>query len=941
MSKFFMIDGMSLVFRAYHAMYRSGLTNSSGEPTGAVFGFANIITSLLEKYNPKNILVVYDTSAPTFRDTMYDAYKANRAEFPEDLAPQLIKIKELLKLFGIPQLELDGYEADDLIATLANKASQQRIDSYCLTSDKDYYQLVNDHIKILKPSAKGGDLELVDYEEVRDKFGVRPDQVIDVQALIGDSVDNIPGVKGIGIKTAAPLIDKYGSLEDLYANIDEIASKSVKSKLIEHRDMAFLSKKLVTLKEDCPIEFNLEQFEFKNTDFAGLDDFFKHEGFRTLRLKWHERSGKAKETTPPTETEAPPEHSVFETESTDYKLINTKETLLELSQDLAKQEVISVDLETSGLNKNECDIVGIAISFKEQSGYYIPVIDESELKKILPDDNSLFGQEKIDETVSNRKLRADKSLPTGYVLDTLRPIFENPNIGKCGQNIKFDQYILMRYGVSLTPIAFDSMVAAFVLNSDDKQGLDALSQKWLNYKPIPIDTLIGANKKEQKSMADLDPESISNYACEDADLALRLKNKMEKPLLESEQKKLAYEIEFPAITVINKMELAGVSIDIEALEALQAEISKKLDELELQIYDEAETQFNINSPKQLSEIMFERMGIAPVKKTSTGFSTNEQVLMQLAPLHKIAEYVLDYRQLSKLQSTYVTALPRMVFEKTNKIHTTYNQTVASTGRLSSTDPNLQNIPIRSELGKKVRKAFIPSEGNVLLSADYSQIELRIMAHICGDENMRKGFINEDDVHAATAAILNGIPQEEVTQDMRRIAKTVNFGIMYGLGAYGLADRLGISRGEAKEIIDNYKEKYHGIMKYIDDTIESARKNGYAETLCGRRRYFPNINSNNRVLKTADERAAINMPIQGTASDMLKIAMINIDKEMDKRSMYSKMILQVHDELVFDVVPSELEELTNLVIDKMKTALPLGDVPILVGTGVGPNWFEAH
>ncbi len=940
MPRFFMIDGMSLVFRAYHAMFRTGLTNTDGEPTGAVFGFANILTSLLDKYDPKHILMVYDTSAPTFRNDMYDAYKANRAEFPEDLRPQLLKIKEMMKLFGIPQLELDGFEADDLIATLAEKASEKEIDSYCLTSDKDYYQLVTDHIKILKPATKGGALEVVDYPEVREKFGVRPDQVIDVQALIGDSVDNIPGVKGIGIKTAFPLIEKYDSLEGVYENIDEITSKSVKAKLIEHKEMAFLSKQLVTLKRDCPIEFNFDDYEFKNTKFEELDKFFAHEGFRTLRGKWFERSGKASIDILP-EVNENTELETIESIENDYKLVNTKEGLTNLIAEIEKHDVLSVDLETSGLNKNECDIVGIALSFKEKTGYYIPVIDDSELEEIKPQNKSLFEQEEIDETQFNRKLRADKSLPVKYVIDKLKPILENDKIGKCGQNIKFDQYILMRYDVLIAPIVFDSMIASYVLNPDEKLNLDALSEKWLGYKPVAIKSLIGEKKKDQKSMADLNPEDISDYACEDADLALQLKNKMEPSLKGGPQEKLAYEIEFPTITVLNKMEMCGVSIDTDALEELQAEISKRIDKLEEQIYDEAEEQFNINSPKQLSEIMFEKMGIPAVKKTKTGYSTNEQVLSQLATMHTIAELVLDYRQLSKLQSTYVESLPRMVFEGSDKIHTTYNQAVASTGRLSSTDPNLQNIPIRSDLGKKVRKAFIPSEGNILLAADYSQVELRIMAYICGDEKMLSGFINGDDIHAATAAVLNDIPQEEVTQDMRRIAKTVNFGIMYGLGAYGLAERLGISRGDAKDIIDNYKEKYHGIIKYMDDTVESSRIKGYAETLCSRRRYFPNINSSNRMLKNADERAAINMPIQGTASDMLKIAMISIDKEMTNRNLKSKMILQVHDELVFDVVQTELDELRDLVIEKMRTALPLGDVPVVVDTGTGANWFEAH
>lgn len=939
MSRFFMIDGMSLVFRAYHAMFRSGLSNSEGEPTGAVFGFANTITSLLEKYDPKHILVVYDTAAPTFRHEMFDEYKANRDEFPEDLVPQLKKIKELMKLLGIPQMELDGYEADDLIATLASKASEKEIDSYCLTSDKDYYQLVTDHIKILKPARKGSDLEVVDYEEVKEKFGVRPDQVIDVQALTGDSVDNIPGVKGIGIKTATPLVVEYESLEGIYENLNKIDRKAVRTKLENDKEQAFLSKELVTLKVDCPIEFDYDSYEFKNTKFDELDEFFAREGFRTLRRKWYERSGKA--SIDDFAPEATEEIDTIESTDTNYKLVNTKDEFEKLVSELEKSEVISVDLETSALDKNTCDIVGFALSIKENSGYYVPVISEEEKIAIAPKDKSLFEQDEIDQDEFNRKLRAEKSLPIDYVIEKLKPILESEKIGKCGQNLKFDQYILMRYGVTIFPIVFDSMIASYVLNPDDKHNLDALSEQWLNYKPVSITSLIGEKKKDQKSMADLNPEDISDYGCEDADLALRLKNKMEEKLKGSSQEELAYSIEFPTISVLNRMEMQGVSIDTDALEELQAEISKRLDKLEEQIYEEAGHEFNINSPKQLSEIMFEEMGIPPVKKTKTGYSTNEQVLNQLAPAHPIADYVLDYRQLAKLLSTYVESLPRMVFDKTGKIHTTYNQAVASTGRLSSTDPNLQNIPIRSELGKQVRRAFVPSEGNVLMAADYSQIELRIMAHICGDEKMQKGFEEGVDIHAATAAVLNDIPQEEVTQDMRRIAKTVNFGIMYGLGAYGLADRLGISRTEAKDIIDNYKEKYVGIIKYMDETVESARAKGFAETLCGRRRYFKNINSKNRMLKTADERAAINMPIQGTASDMLKIAMIKIDKVMRGRNMQSKMILQVHDELVFDVVKSELDELKELVIENMSNALSLGSIPVVVDTGVGENWFVAH
>lgn len=947
MSKFFLIDGMSLVFRAYHALSRSNLTSRDGEPTGAIFGFANTITSLIDKYNPKFITVVFDTAAPTFRHEMYEQYKANRVEFPEDLIPQLKNIKQLIELIGIKQIEMDGFEADDIIATMTTLTSKEAIDSYCLTSDKDYFQLVNKHTKILRPTRDSNGLEIVDYEQVMDKFGVKPDQVIDVQALMGDSVDNIPGVKGIGEKTAIPLIVEFGSIENLYENLDKVSSKSVRDKLENNKKEAFLSKELVTLKRDMKIEFKIEDYKSKDTNFDELDKLFENLGFRTLRKKWFEKSPKSKNISEDKIIEhiskESEDYDTIENSEKSYSLINDKKSFLELIDAIRNEKLLSFDLETSSLDKNHTDIVGIALATKPGKAFYISVISDKELAKINPKDKSLFEETEIDKDEFNRKLRAEKSLPIDFVIDKLKPILENDNIGKCGQNIKFDQYIIRRYGVNLNPIEFDSMLASYILDPDEKHNLDELSKKWLNYSPVSISTLIGEKKKTQKSMADLNPEDISEYACEDADLVLKLRDKM-LPELKKEEKlfKLAKEIEFPLINVLNTMEMNGIAVDDAALKELDKEIAEKLKILEKEIYEEAGAEFNIDSPKQLSHILFEKLMIPPIKKTKSGYSTDVQVLQELASTYEIADYILEYRQLAKLSSTYVKSLPKMVNSATNRIHTTFNQTIASTGRLSSVDPNLQNIPIRTDMGKKVRKVFVPGiKDNIILSADYSQVELRIMAYISQDKKMIDSFKDNLDIHAATSTQLFGVKLDEVTADMRRIAKTVNFGIMYGLGAFGLAQRLGMSRTEAKEIIDNYKKEYPGIQEYMDITVKFAQENGYAETLLGRRRYFKNINNNNRMLKTADERAAINMPIQGTASDMMKIAMININRKMKDENYRSLMMLQVHDELVFEVYPDELNSLKDMVKNEMKNALSLGEVPVVVDTGEGINWFVAH
>jgi DNA polymerase-1 len=960
--KLYLIDGMSVVFRAYHAMQKSGLKNSKGEPTFALLAFVNIITTLLENENPDHIAVAFDRPEPTFRHLMYAEYKANRAAFPEDLAPQLPKIKKFLDLISIPRIEKSGFEADDIIGTLTKSASEKKIDVACITNDKDYYQLVNEHVRLYKPNPKGeDDFQVVDVPEVFEKFGVKPSAVIDVLALIGDSSDNIPGVKGIGDKTAIPLIQKYGSVENLYQHVDEIPSASVKDKLIKGKDSCEQAKLLVTIKTDVPLDVDVDQLELGVPKFSELDSFFADAGFHTIRKRWAEKGLKsgmnvledvAERVQEITETEVSDSAETTSNSNTvDHEYIHVwnEELLDSMLEEISRTKVLSVDLETSSLDRLSCEIVGIALCAKENRAFYVSVFSDIEgtsggNRKSEPYSiDSLFGDVEITGMEQNSNVPyIEMRMPLSTVLARLKPVLENQGIEKIGQNIKFDSFILSRFEIYLAPITFDTMLASYLLDPDQQHNLDVLSQKWLNYTPIPISSLIGAKKSEQKSMKDIDPVLIAEYAGEDADLALKLYHKLKPELSKENLIKLGEEIEFPLIEVLTRMELNGIAIDTAMLSEMSVLIDGQAKTLKQNIYHEAGTEFNIDSPKQLGEILFDKLQIPPLSKTKTGYSTNVTVLSQLAPIYPIAAYMLDYRQLQKLKSTYVDSLPRMIDSKTGRIHTTYNQTIASTGRLSSTDPNLQNIPIRTDLGKEIRKAFVPGKPDtVLLSADYSQIELRIMAHISEDAKLIDSFRDGLDIHSATASILFDKPISEVNSDNRRVAKTVNFGIMYGLGAFGLAQRLGISRTEGKEIIGNYFSKYPGIRKYIDMTIRSAEESGYAVTLCGRRRYFQNINSKNNNLKTIDERAAINHPIQGTAADMLKIAMLRIDKELRLRGLKSQMLLQVHDELVFEAYNNELEELISLVKSEMEAALPLGDVPVIAETGYGSNWLDAH
>lgn len=947
---------MSLVFRAYHAMSSSNLKSPSGEPTGAVFSFVNILTSILDKEKPEFIAVAFDRSEPTFRHEKYPLYKANRDAFPEELVPQLARIKEFLDYLNVQRLEMPGYEADDIIGTLSKAASEKGIEVACLTSDKDFYQLVNDNVKLYKPAKKSGDdFEVVDIDGVNKKFGVTPEKVIDVLALIGDTSDNIPGVKGVGDKTAIPLVQNYGSLEGIYENIDKIESAGLKNKLTQDRESAFLAKELVTIMTSVPMEIDFGKLKVIKPDYSKIDKLFETLGFHQIRKRWQSKAVADMTTfTSKIENDEPKQsgtqiYSDINNIQKEYFLINTYEQLDNTITELEKSSLIALDIETSSLDKMTCDVVGISLCAKEGRAFYIAAFnDKGEISEQLTNEDtdeqtSLFSSSnKSNEEPKTKIINNGNKLPILKVVEKLNKLFSNKSIGKCGQNIKFDISILKRFGADVTPIVFDTMVASYLINPDESHNLDALSKKWLSYSPIPIENLIGEKKSKQISMADIEPEKIYEYACEDADFALKLRNRLYPELEKDKLIKLAEEVEFPLIEVLTKMENNGVAIDTNILKEISEQIKNESEVLTENIYKEAGIQFNIDSPKQLGHVLFEKLQIPAAKRGKTGYSTDVQVLTDLAETFPIAKMLLDYRQLTKLKSTYVDALPQIIDPKTKRIHTTFNMTIASTGRLSSTDPNLQNIPIRTELGRKVRLAFVPERSDCfIVSADYSQIELRIMAYYTGDLGLKNAFIDGKDIHAATASILFDTPIENVDSNMRRVAKTVNFGIMYGLGSFGLAQRLGISKSEAQGIIDNYFKKYQGIKKYIEDTIASTRQKGFAETLLGRRRFYPNIKSNNHNLRSADERAAINMPIQGTAADMLKIAMLRVDKAMVREKLKSLMLLQVHDELVFEVFPDELDKMKSLIKTEMENALPIGEIPVLVEIGVGKNWYEAH
>ena len=920
-----LIDGFSLVFRAYHALQRTGMKSATGEPTFAVFAFANILTSLLEKHDPDAIAVVFDTAQPTFRHELYPEYKAHRDAFPDDLVPQLARIKSLITAMGLEQVELPGFEADDIIGTIARRESHDGHQILCVTSDKDYFQLVTDKVSILRPGKNVGEYDVYTASEVRAKFGVGPEHVIDVLALIGDASDNVPGVKGVGEKTAIPLIEQFGSLEKVYEHLDQVEKASLKSKLEASREMAFLSKQLVTIHTDVPIDAKRVALTRKVMDYTALDQLCQELDFHSLRRKFAEYAQHSGVDIGIDATSGNQLRTLSDVDH-DYTLVDTPGALHDVLEHIKGCTELSVDLETTGLDAMRCEIVGVALSDRPGRAWYIDVDDNSTGDAAA----SLFGND-------------DRhGLAVQEVIHALKPLLEDPSIGKVGQNLKYDALVLRRYDVDLCPIVFDTMLASYLLDPDQKHNLDALAERWLQYRPISITSLIGEKRSEQISMREVDPSVVTEYAGEDADVALQLTHALRPELERAALVELAQQIEFPAVSVLVTMEYNGICVDPEALGTIADFTRSEARRLEQEIWHEAGEEFTISSPKQLGTILFDKMMLPAAKKTKTGYSTDSSVLNELAETFPIARMVLDYRQVEKIRSTYVEALPRMIHPHTGRVHTTFNQTVAATGRLSSTEPNLQNIPVRTELGQQIRKAFVPQrEGWSILSADYSQIELRIMASMSGDASLLEAFAQGADVHAATAATLFDVPMHEVSSDQRRIAKTVNFGIMYGQGAFGLAQQLGLPRHEAQQIITQYFEKYPGIKNYIDTTIATTRDRGSATTLRGRRRLFPLINSQNRQLQAAAERAAVNMPIQGTAADMMKIAMINVDRRMRREQVQALLMLQVHDELLLEVPQHEREQVTTLVREEMERALPLEGVPIVVDTGWGQSWYEAH
>src|ERR1700744_4422 len=936
MKKLFLLDGMALIYRAHFALSKSPRFTSGGLNTSAVMGFTNTLLDVLKKEKPTHMAVVFDTEAPTERHTDFEAYKAHREAMPEDLSKALPYIFKVILGFNIPLITSDGYEADDIIGTLAKKAEQKGYQVYCMTPDKDFAQLVSENIRIYKPARMGNEMEILGVKEVLEKWEVeRVEQVIDILGLWGDAVDNIPGIPGVGEKTAKQLIKQYGSVEEIISHSHELKGK-LKENVEQFAEQGLLSKKLATINLNVPVELDEAGLEMCAPSKDLLEPLFAELEFRTLGRRVFGDDFSITETkavgiqtdlfgepvatahttmtvdlTDIKEIESNLPSKNIDTVPHEYHLAETAEKRAELIALLKQQKSICFDTETTGTDANDCELVGLSFAIKHGQAWYVPV-------------------------------PADQNEATAIV-NEFKPVLEDAAISKTGQNVKYDVLMLKWYGVDVKGDLFDTMLAHYIIDPDTRHNMDILSENYLGYKPVSITELIGAKGKNQGSMRDVEFEKIKEYAAEDADITLQLRGVFEPKLKEVEGEKLVQEIEYPLIYVLADMEYEGVRIDHNTLNEFSKELETDIAKLEKTVYEKAGVRFNIASPKQLGEVLFEKLMLDPkAKKTKTGqYQTGEDVLLSLAAKSDIVRNILDFRQLQKLKSTYVDALPTMVNRKTGRVHTSYNQAVAATGRLSSVNPNLQNIPIRTERGREVRKAFIPRDSNhTIVSADYSQIELRIIADISKDKNMMDAFVNNYDIHTATAAKVYGKQLDEVSSDERRNAKAVNFGIIYGQSAFGLSQNLGIPRKEAAEIIENYFAQYPGIKNYMSDTMNFARENGYVCTLMGRRRYLRDINSANATVRGFAERNAINAPIQGSAADMIKIAMINIHKELKTRSLDSRMTMQVHDELVFDVPHSELEIVKPIITENMKNAIKT-TVPIMVEIGTGLNWLEAH
>ena len=931
-SKLFLLDAYALIYRAYYAFIKNPRINSKGFNTSAILGFVNTLEEVLKKENPTHIGVAFDPPGPTFRHEAFEQYKAQREETPEAIRLSVPIIKDIIKAYRIPILEVAGYEADDVIGTLATEAGNQGITTYMMTPDKDYGQLVTDHVFMYRPKYGDKEFEVMGVEQVKAKFDIQsPAQVIDMLGLMGDSSDNIPGCPGVGEKTAQKLIAEFGSIENLLEHTDQLKG-ALKTKVETNREMIIFSKFLATIKVDVPIRLDMNSLVREQADEDTLRKIFEELEFRTLM----ERIFK-KESSPASPIagtlfnqengpvqgnlfeEFTPDHTNEEKKSNleslnslsyDYQLIDTEEKRNEIIKKLLTSEILALDTETTGTDPMDAELVGMSFSITENQAFYVPVPAERE------------------EAIK--------------IVREFEPVFKNEKSLKVGQNIKYDMLVLQNYGIEVRGKLFDTMVAHYVLQPELRHNMDYLAEIYLHYQTIHIEELIGPKGKGQKNMRDLSPQEVYLYACEDADVTLKLKNILEQELKKNDAEKLFYEIEMPLVPVLVNIESNGVRLDTEALKQSSEHFTTRLQSIEKEIYTLAEGEFNIASPKQVGEILFDKLKIVEkAKKTKTGqYVTSEEVLESLRNKHDIIGKILEYRGLKKLLSTYIDALPQLINPKTGRIHTSFNQTVTATGRLSSSNPNLQNIPIRDEDGKEIRKAFIPDDGCSFFSADYSQIELRIMAHLSEDKNMIDAFLSGYDIHAATAAKIYKVDIKEVTADMRRKAKTANFGIIYGISVFGLAERMNVDRKEAKELIDGYFETYPQVKSYMDKSIQVAREHGYVETIFHRKRFLPDINSRNAVVRGYAERNAINAPIQGSAADIIKVAMARIYERFKAEGLKAKMILQVHDELNFSVPAKEKEIVEQVVIEEMEKAYRM-HVPLKADGGWGTNWLEAH
>ena len=921
MKKFYLLDAYALIYRAYYGLIRSPRINSKGQNTSAIFGFLTTLNEVLQKEQPDLLAIGFDPAGHTFRHELFPEYKAQREATPEDIKRAVPIIKDLIKAYRIPILEVPGFEADDVIGTMAKAAVREGYEVRMITPDKDYAQLVEPNLLMQRPGHGNAPWEILGPQEVCEKYGLQsPLQVIDYLALMGDAADNIPGCPGVGPKTATTLLQQFGSCEDIIAHSSELKG-AVRKKIEEHVDEIKLSKVLTTIKTDVPLQYDFEQFKIEEPDKEALRQIFTELEFRSFltKLDGPQKSSKS----------APVELSLFGSESTEdkgndserlfsrlenlsyeYKLIENETEAKELADFLLTNEIFSLDTETTSIEALDAKLVGLSFSTEDFRAWYVPVSRETEKAK--------------------------------KILEIFRPVYENPKILKVGQNLKYDLTVLANYDIHLSGPLFDTMLAHYLIQPELRHNMDYLAEIYLNYKTIHIEELIGPKGRGQKNMGDLEPKDIYKYACEDADVTLRLMKPLAEELRKNSLEEVFQNIEMPLMPVLARMERNGVVLDTETLKEVENDFTARLQTLEKDIYELAGHEFTINSPRQVGEVLFGELKLSEkVKKTKSGqYSTSEEVLRDLHSKHPIVQKILDYRGLKKLLSTYVEALPKLINPATGHIHTSFNQAVTATGRLSSSNPNLQNIPVRGEDGREIRKAFIPEAGEIFFSADYSQIELRIMAHLSGDEHMIEAFNAGHDVHAATAARIFHKDIKDISKDERRKAKTANFGIIYGISAFGLAERMDVSRTEAKELIDSYFEMYPKIKDYISKAVDTAREKGYIETEFGRRRYLPDINSRNAVVRGYAERNAVNAPIQGTAADIIKIAMIRVQQRLDAEGCKARMMLQVHDELNFSVPTDEFDKVKRIVIEEMQGAYKMS-VPLEADCGEGKNWLEAH